>query len=164
MASKSTTKVAGTKGRRATRGRTVAAAPKQRQPPTPRSLDTWLKAGLHLPPILRDSSNQAALFRFLNKVQENGIQQYKLKYPTMPETSARRFAVDLISAHVYVIDTFLWMLAKCGYTLQRTRYPLDQVYDLAATLKAEEEERLKELGEQVKQYADERRKQLEAEP
>ncbi len=140
----------------------MAAAPKQRQPPKLRSLDGWLEAGLHLPPYLRDSSNQASLFRYLAKVQEKSIQNHLRKHPSMTEASARRFEVDSISAHVYVIDTFLWILAKFGYTLQRTRYPLDRVYDLPATMRIEEEERLKELGEQIKQFAEERRKQTES--
>ena len=28
-------------------------------------------------------------------------------------------------AHIYVIDFFLWYMAKCGYTLQKSRAKID---------------------------------------
>lgn len=138
----------------------MAAASQPRQAPKSRSLEDWLKSGLYLPPILRSADNQGELFRFLDRVQENGITRYKQNHQTTEE-AARQFYVPSIAAHIYVIDIFLWMLAKFGYTLQQTRYAVEPLYDLETNLKAWREERQAVFAEELRAYLDTRRKERE---
>lgn len=67
----------------------------------------WLKGGDYMPPEFRDFHDQKDLFKAMhNKIHnadENG--------------NAR-------DGHIYVVDTFLWFMARCGYTLQRSRKKL----------------------------------------
>lgn len=72
----------------------------------------WRESGKHLPPFLRDFHDQKAVFKtlhWLTRVTENEV--------------ARK--VDWITGHVYVIDFFLWFMARHGYTLQRSRAKLN---------------------------------------
>lgn len=72
----------------------------------------WLKTGLFLPKFMRDFHDQKDLFKALNAVQDR----------TEEDDASRR--VNWATAHVYTIDIFLWMMARHGYTLQKTRKPL----------------------------------------
>ena len=73
----------------------------------------WLDAGGHLPPFLRDSHAQKDVFKWM--------------FRSVEAARARGDARGLgdltwVAAHVFVIDFFLWFMARHGYTLQRTRH------------------------------------------
>lgn len=67
-------------------------------------LANWLESGEYMPPEFRDFHNQKDLFKAMhntiNNANENG---------------------NWRDGHIYVVDTFLWYMARCGYTLQRSR-------------------------------------------
>lgn len=87
----------------------------------------WLKSGEYLPEPLRDFHRQKSLFKFLDQVNYNWRD---------PEAKP-----DWITAHCYVIDVFLWVMAKHGYTLQKTRKKV-VCSDLNKTLDRFEEQRI----------------------
>lgn len=68
------------------------------------TLTDWLKSGEYLPAFMRDFHDQKDIFKAMHytitNADENG--------------NAR-------DGHIYVVDTFLWYMARCGYTLQRSR-------------------------------------------
>lgn len=69
---------------------------------------TWLQSHAHLPRFLRDFHDQKDLFKAMHEiidVQSNHIAR----------------GVDWVTGQVYVIDVFLWFMARRGYTLQRSR-------------------------------------------
>ena len=71
-------------------------------------IEVWLKSGEYLPRPLRDFHDQKDVFRAIDetiKVRDSD----SVKRPTW------------IEAQCYVIDVFLWYMARRGYTLQRTR-------------------------------------------
>lgn len=68
----------------------------------------WLQSHAHLPPFLRDFHDQKDLFQAMHEIID-----------MQSNTIARR--VDWVTGQVYVIDVFLWFMARRGYTLQRSR-------------------------------------------
>ncbi|MCG4256885.1 hypothetical protein [Acetobacter senegalensis] len=50
------------------------------------------------------------------------------------------------SAQIYTIDIFLWVMARHGYTLQRSRKKLP-FSDIDQTIEAENDRRRKEMAE-----------------
>lgn len=73
------------------------------------NLDSWLKSGKYLPEFMRDFHAQKDLFKTMhNRIGE-----------PQPNDLIKR--PSWIEGHCYVIDVFLWFMAKRGYTLQRTR-------------------------------------------
>lgn len=97
----------------------------------------WMKVGGHLPRFMRDFHDQKRLFKHIDEMvaskRSDPIGQYLAKDLPNP-----------ISAHVYVIDYFLWFMARRGYTLQRARQKFEFV-DLDADLQDFE----RRLSEQV---------------
>lgn len=72
------------------------------------SLDAWLKSAKYLPEPLRDFHDQKDVFKAMHEIiNVNGHGYAK--------------DVDWVSGQCYVIDIFLWFMARRGYTLQRTR-------------------------------------------
>ena len=71
-------------------------------------IEAWLKSGKYLPLPLRDFHDQKDVFRAIDEsIKVNPADL--VKRPTW------------IEAQCYVIDVFLWYMARRGYTLQRTR-------------------------------------------
>jgi hypothetical protein len=71
-------------------------------------LDRWLKDGRYLPSFMRDFHDQKDLFKSIHqtiRVKDHGYSK----------------DVDWVSGQCYVIDIFLWWMARRGYTLQRCR-------------------------------------------
>jgi len=68
----------------------------------------WMQSHAHLPLFLRDFHDQKDLFQAMHEIID--IQS---------NTIARK--VDWVTGQVYVIDVFLWFMARRGYTLQRSR-------------------------------------------
>jgi len=72
------------------------------------NIDEWLKSGEYLPKPLRDFHDQKQVFQTIHeriKEEPNAL----IKRPSWVEGKC------------YVIDTFLWFMARRGWTLQRTR-------------------------------------------
>lgn len=72
----------------------------------------WLKSAAYLPPILRDFHDQKDVFKAIDEVKERSVASNGGSYMRN---------LSWIDAQVYTIDIFLWMMARHGYTLQRSR-------------------------------------------
>jgi hypothetical protein len=68
----------------------------------------WRDAGKHLPPWLRDFHDQKRFFRWFQ--------------PFVTNYAKRADAPDLnwVQVHCFIIDVFLWHMARHGYTLQKS--------------------------------------------
>lgn len=75
-------------------------------------LDRWLKEQKYLPSDFRDFHDQKDLFKAIDQIVETPDRDDHVKRPSW------------IEAHCYVIDVFLWFMARRGYTLQKSRAKL----------------------------------------
>ncbi len=73
---------------------------------------------------MRDFHDQKLLFKFLDKIVDNA------KRKEDHRNYLRDNLPDWISAHVYVVDFFLWTMARHGYTLQKSRRHIDDFSDI----------------------------------
>lgn len=64
----------------------------------------WLSSGKYMPEFLRDFHSQKDLFKAMHNTITNADENGNWR-----------------EGHIYVVDTFLWYMARCGYTLQRSR-------------------------------------------
>ena len=64
-----------------------------------------MESGEHLPALMRDFHDQKDLFKSIHELVDFGGHD----------------EVTWVAGHCYVIDIFLWFMAKRGYTLQRSR-------------------------------------------
>jgi hypothetical protein len=71
-------------------------------------IDDWLKSAEYLPKAMRDFHDAKDLFKTIHDRVAIDKNDY-----------ARD--VSWVSGQCYVIDIFLWFMAKRGYTLQRSR-------------------------------------------
>lgn len=67
-------------------------------------LAEWLQSGEYMPPEFRDFHNQKDLFKAMHNTIHNANDNGNPR-----------------DGHIYVVDTFLWYMARCGWTLQRSR-------------------------------------------
>lgn len=72
----------------------------------------WRKKGKHLPRFMRDFHDQKDLFKAIDEI-------------IIHEPDPIRKELTWIDGHIYVIDTFLWFMARYGYTLQKSRKRLE---------------------------------------
>lgn len=89
--------------------------------------DAWMKSGNYLPPILRDFHDQKDLFKAMHQIVAVDKHEYCKE-------------VGWVAGQCYVIDIFLWFMARRGYTLQRTRQRFE-FNDLDAEIKTAKEVR-----------------------
>ncbi len=75
-------------------------------------LNELMTDGNYLPEIIRDFHDQKRLFKRIDEI----VQQRKEK-----KNGVEIGLINWIDAHVYVIDFFLWYMARRGYTLQKSR-------------------------------------------
>lgn len=73
-----------------------------------KDLKQWLKDGDYLPGFLRDFHDQKDLFKFIHETYDLNGNDYTNK-------------INWMEGQVYVIDFFLYIMAKGGYTLQKSR-------------------------------------------
>jgi hypothetical protein len=73
----------------------------------------WLERQQHLPSFMRDFHNQKDLFKFIDSIYS--------KSKLIPGSTP----INWVDAHIYIIDFFLWLMAKRGWTLQRSRKKLN---------------------------------------
>jgi len=72
----------------------------------------WLESGDYLPEFLRDFHDQKDLFKYLDEVRERSVKKNGGSY--MANMTFRE-------AQIYTIDIFLWVMARHGFALQRSR-------------------------------------------
>lgn len=97
------------------------------------NLDEWMQSGKYLPPPLRDFHDQKRIFKIVGEM----VQRRQAK----ADNCYDRLLSDLpnwVQGQIYVIDFFLWFMARRGYTLQRSRRALDFV-DIADDIAAFEQ-------------------------
>ena len=85
-------------------------------------LSEWLNSGEYLPRFMRDFHDQKDIFKTMHNTIHNADDNGNPR-----------------DGHIYVVDTFLWYMARCGYTLQRSRKDVP----------------FKELQEDIDRYKDE---------
>ncbi len=84
------------------------------------NIDDWMRMGKYLPRFMRDFHDQKRLFRAIGELVSD-TQQKDIGTVRSIVTSLLPHWSD---AHIYVVDFFLWYMAKRGYTLQRSRQRL----------------------------------------
>lgn len=67
-------------------------------------LSKWLESGEYLPVFMRDFHDQKDLFKAMHHIITNANENGNWR-----------------DGQIYVIDTFLWYMSRCGYTLQKSR-------------------------------------------
>lgn len=67
-------------------------------------LAKWLESGEYLPEFMRDFHGQKDVFKAMHNTITNANENGNPR-----------------DGHIYVVDTFLWYMARCGYTLQKSR-------------------------------------------
>lgn len=72
----------------------------------------WLESGEYLPLFMRDFHDQKDLFKYLDEVRERSVKKNGGSYMAN---------LTFSDAQIYTIDIFLWVMARHGYTLQRSR-------------------------------------------
>ncbi len=87
----------------------------------------WRKKTQHLPMFMRDFHDQKDLFKMIHEL-------------TITESDTIREEITWSEGHIYTIDTFLWAMARFGYTLQKTGKKLD-FEDIKEVIEFQREER-----------------------
>ena len=67
-------------------------------------LTKWLQSSEYLPEFMRDFHDQKDVFKAMHNTITNANDNGNAR-----------------DGHIYVVDTFLWYMARCGYTLQKSR-------------------------------------------
>lgn len=67
-------------------------------------LSEWLESGEYLPHFMRDFHDQKDVFKAMHNTIQNANENGNPR-----------------DGHIYVVDTFRWYMARCGYTLQKSR-------------------------------------------
>ena len=85
-------------------------------------LSEWLTSGEYLPHFMRDFHDQKDVFKTMHNTILNANENGNPR-----------------DGHIYVVDTFLWYMARCGYTLQKSRkdIPFKDMDDDIARYKSE---------------------------
>lgn len=90
-------------------------------------LDRWLHEGRYLPRFMRDFHDQKDLFKAIHQTIKVHDKDYIGD-------------VTWVKGQIYVIDIFLWWMARRGYTLQPARADLEFV-DIHETIHQQNERR-----------------------
>lgn len=98
-----------------------------------KNVEAWLKSGAYLPEVLRDFHDQKEVFKSMHEIIAEPASEDLIRRPTWPE------------GQCYVIDVFLWFMARRGYTLQRTRVKAD-FRDLSADVEMQRKRRDQQFG------------------
>lgn len=100
------------------------------------SMDAWLRTGAYLPEPLRDFHDQKDVFKAIHE---------SIHVEDHPSVLAAK-SVDWVAGQCYVIDIFLWWMARRGYTLQRTRRR-DEFRDLSTDVAEQNRKRAERLND-----------------
>ncbi len=104
-----------------------------------KSVDAFRKDGKYLPPALRDFHDQKDIFKLIHRV-------------TMVEKHEYCKEISWVAGQCYVIDIFLWTMARFGYTLQRSRSNV-QFLDMDAAIKGMKSEESEAFGRMLSNSA-----------
>lgn len=75
-----------------------------------KNLREWLDSAMYLPPFIRDFHDQKELFKRIDQLKSSGNMFEKPNW---------------VTAQIYVIDFFLFFMARHGYTLQKSKAKID---------------------------------------
>lgn len=89
--------------------------------------EQFVEEGLHLPDFLKDFHDQKDLFKYLGEIKSR-----------KPPIAAEGWVYD----QIFTIDYFLWILGQCGWTLQRSRRPIE-FYNLPASVAEHREKQVR---------------------
>jgi hypothetical protein len=86
-------------------------------------MDEWMKSGRYLPDFMRDFHDQKDVFKTVDETAQRSIE------------NGNNYIKDMswVAAQVYTVDIFLWVMARHGYTLQRSRKRF-AFYDIRSTV------------------------------
>ena len=84
------------------------------------AMNEWLEEGIYLPECMRDFHDAKKLFKRIQWLVESAKEDKE----DMKKIYAKQIQ-DWQLNHIYVIDFFLWFMAKRGYTLQKSRMKFD---------------------------------------
>ncbi len=98
----------------------------------------WRKNGKHLPNFLRDFHDQKDLFRAIHETVNVESHPYAKD-------------VDWITGQCYVIDVFLWFMARHGYFLKKSHAGGFAFDDIETTLAAVRNSQLEASTELLRQ-------------
>jgi hypothetical protein len=111
------------------------------------ALAAWMQASKHLPDVLRDFHDQKDVFKAMHELQK----------PADPsDVIGGHYSIDFVTGQCYVIDRFLWFMARRGYTLQRSRADLpfrDLLADVTAATKKRQAQEGKLLADWINSNA-----------
>lgn len=93
-----------------------------------KAVDAFLKSGVYLPRCLRDFHDAKEVFKTIHASIDPSNESLK--------------RVNWVDGQCYVIDIFLWFMARRGWTLQRSRMDVE-FRDLAADIAARREQETK---------------------
>ena len=96
----------------------------------------WKKKAQHLPMFMRDFHDQKDLFKMIDEL-------------TIIEPDELRKPLTWQEGMIYTIDTFLWAMARFGYTLQKTSKKLD-FEDIQETIKIQNDIRAQSFFDMFK--------------
>ena len=103
------------------------------------STDEWLKSGSYLPAPLRDFHDSKDVFKTMHTL----IAIEKNDYAK---------SVSWVTGQCYVIDVFLWLMARRGWTMQRSRAKVEFNHlgvEIEAVKRHEAAEFKRLLGERI---------------
>jgi hypothetical protein len=89
-----------------------------------KGVEKWLSNYEFLPPFMRDFHDQKDLFKAMHE---------------LVQTESH---VSWVDGHCYVIDVFLWFMAKRGFPLQKTRTKLIGMRDIHADIKSSKQRQI----------------------
>lgn len=107
----------------------------------------------YLPRFMRDFHDQKDLFKGISefyKLAEKAAAAEDLNNPDCIKHHHLK-GYSWVLAHVYVIDFFLWFMAHHGYTLQKSRAPVE-FCDIDATIEMLNEKRCEETTRQINEF------------
>jgi len=84
----------------------------------------FLESGEYLPEFMRDFHDQKLVFKYLSIIVSNAKQK-----ATWNKNELERMP-DWMSAQIYTIDFFLWVMGRHGYTLQKSRKHIDDFQEI----------------------------------
>lgn len=108
-------------------------------------LKEYLSSGNYLPLFLRDFHDQKTMFKRLDRVVKNRGDSDPSK------------EINWVAGQIYVIDIFLWFMAKHGYTLQKSRKKVE-FFDIDTEISNFENEQFEAKANLFKELFDQNKK------
>lgn len=100
------------------------------------AVERWRRAGRYLPKAFRDFHDQKDLFKTIHMT-------------TAVEKNEYAKDISFVAGQCYVIDIFLWFMARHGYTLQRVRRKGLEFEDLDEKIRVTIERRNAEIARAI---------------